>query len=264
MVDSLAGGMNQRALEFHAQQVRDMGYTILRDQIPTHVVEELAAAFKPIYADHLDETRENPNRGPMRHYIELPFAEPFYRSEIHADPDILAIVKSILGDDVQLIQYATDTPARGSEHQDWHCDLQSVFPQYPDTWHPPLVLAVNFAFVDVIDDNGPFEVADGTHLVPFDDAVQEIEHGDVQPKRLLMNVGDVLIRDPRCVHRGTPNTTDSPRPVAVLGFERSWSHSHSSRHAGSLNRSFYDSLSEIEQKLLQRIVKPARSPRTRN
>ena len=37
-----------------------------------------------------------------------------------------------------------------------------------------------------------------------------------------MNRGDVLIRDVRHIHRGSPNHTDQPRPMVVLGFSRRW------------------------------------------
>ena len=69
-----------------------------------------------------------------------------------------------------------------------------------------------------------------------------------------MNVGDVLIRDPRCVHRGTPNTTEVPRPVAVLAFERSWYHHISVRHPNPVQRDFFNTLSDLEQELLKRLV----------
>jgi hypothetical protein len=39
-----------------------------------------------------------------------------------------------------------------------------------------------------------------------------------------MAMGDVMIRDVRAVHRGTPNTTDVPRPMVVLGYSRRWYH----------------------------------------
>jgi hypothetical protein len=37
-----------------------------------------------------------------------------------------------------------------------------------------------------------------------------------------MELGDVMIRDVRALHRGTPNTTDEPRPMVVIGYSRSW------------------------------------------
>jgi len=37
-----------------------------------------------------------------------------------------------------------------------------------------------------------------------------------------MNLGDVMIRDVRGLHRGTPNLTKTPRPMVVLGYSRRW------------------------------------------
>jgi hypothetical protein len=37
-----------------------------------------------------------------------------------------------------------------------------------------------------------------------------------------MKLGDVMIRDVRALHRGTPNKTDMPRPMVVIGYSRSW------------------------------------------
>ena len=39
--------------------------------------------------------------------------------------------------------------------------------------------------------------------------------------RLLMDEGDVLVRDPRTVHRASPNLTAAPRPMqpgAIVSF----------------------------------------------
>jgi len=37
-----------------------------------------------------------------------------------------------------------------------------------------------------------------------------------------MKLGDVMIRDVRGLHRGTPNRTDVPRPMVVIGYSRRW------------------------------------------
>jgi hypothetical protein len=39
-----------------------------------------------------------------------------------------------------------------------------------------------------------------------------------------MELGDVLIRSPLALHRGTPNRTDTPRPMVVLGYVMHWLH----------------------------------------
>ena len=37
-----------------------------------------------------------------------------------------------------------------------------------------------------------------------------------------MNRGDVMIRDVRHIHRGTPNPSATPRPMVVIGYSRRW------------------------------------------
>ncbi len=39
---------------------------------------------------------------------------------------------------------------------------------------------------------------------------------------ITMELGDVMIRDVRALHRGTPNRTELPRPMVVIGYSRSW------------------------------------------
>ena len=75
----------------------------------------------------------------------------------------------------------------------------------------------------------------------------------------MLKVGDVLITDPRTLHRGTPNMTDTPRPFAVIGYHRDW---YLNEHLEKLEAnektpmlmdSFYNTLSSREQHLLRRI-----------
>ncbi|MEC8932786.1 MAG: phytanoyl-CoA dioxygenase family protein [Candidatus Latescibacterota bacterium] len=71
---------------------------------------------------------------------------------------------------------------------------------------------------DVTPENGPFEVCDGSLHIP--DSIEKLTNGELEFTPLYLRVGDVLVRDPRCIHRGSPNITDIPRGVAVLGFDR--------------------------------------------
>lgn len=251
--------MTAREIQDRVEELREPGYTILEGSIPKDIVEAVNQAFSPIWDAHQDAIRTDPNRGPMRHYIPLPYDVPFYDSAIHANPDLIAIVKTILGEDAQLTRYATDTPARGSVHQDWHGDVDVLFPEEPEYVPPPAVITVNFPLVDVNEENGPLEVADGTHRLPIQTAREQIERGEISGKPLCMKVGDILIRDPRCVHRGTPNNTDTPRPVAAVVFQRKWYRIHPHHRRFPLH--LYGRLSEEEQQLLQGIVEPRSAER---
>ncbi|HKY04264.1 MAG TPA: phytanoyl-CoA dioxygenase family protein, partial [Blastocatellia bacterium] len=87
---------------------------------------------------------------------------------------------------------------------------------------PPFQLAVNFPLVDVTAQIGPFEVARGTHVMTKAEGLQKIASGEIGLEPILMRVGDVMIRDVRGLHRGTPNRTQTPRPMVVIGYSRRW------------------------------------------
>ena len=244
--------MTEEQLAERAAEVRRTGYTILREQIPAAAVAEVAAAFAPVWEDHLGEIRANPNRGPMRHYIQLPFEPPFYQSRIHGDPGIVGVVRDLLGEDAEMVQYASDTPAKGSVHQDWHGDVPpSLFPEEPDLVTPPALIAVNFPFVDVGRENGPFEVADGSHRMPRPEALERIGRGGFERRELLMKVGDVLIRDPRCIHRGTPNRSDHTRIMLGISYTQSWFGGRNRDAVPELTRDQFDQLSDRGKRLLR-------------
>ena len=234
-------------------QILEDGYCVLRGHFPVDAVEAWRQAFNPIADAYLAEHADKPNRGPNRHYIPLPFRPPLYNPAFFNDDTILAIASGILGEQLVLDQFASDTSFKGSIHQDIHTDLQLLYPEQPDLILPPHFLAVNWPFVDVTPERGPFQIAEGTHLLPKAEALARIEAGVFPLNSLLMEVGDVMIRDPRCLHRGSPNLTNTPRVLAGFGLVRPWFYRHhTDRHP--IARSFWETLSEREQHLLQRLT----------
>jgi ectoine hydroxylase-related dioxygenase (phytanoyl-CoA dioxygenase family) len=184
-------------------------------------MEAWLEAFAPLLARHIEREGHRLNRGPGRYYVTLPFVEPFADPEVYEDDDVLGVVRGLVGEDATLVQLATDTPLLGSEYQDVHRDAPPLFPEWGRET-PPFQLAVNFPLVDVTQENGPFEVARGTHMMRKEDGMRLIESGEVELEPLEMRLGDVMVRDVRGLHRGTPNRTEEPRPMVVLGYSRRW------------------------------------------
>lgn len=195
------------------------GLVILRDHLPLDVLEAWRSAFAPLLADRI-ERQATAVRGDHRHYISLPFVGVFADERIFCDEDVLAIVERVAGEDPVMCQLATDTPLEGSTYQDVHRDTPALFEHEAET--PSFQLAVNFPLCDVTLENGPFETTFGTHRMDKDDAMRAYEHGDKPLSPITMRLGDVMIRDVRALHRGTPNTTSVPRPMAVIGYSRRW------------------------------------------
>ena len=197
---------------------------ILRNHFPREKLARWAEAFKPLLREQVAKDEHNPNRGAQRFYVTLPFQGLFADPEIFEDRDLLAIVERVAGPEPVLCQLATDTPLKGSDYQAWHADTPALFPEWKNNDTPSFQIAVNFALCDVGDANGPFETTFGTHRMNKDEAMAGLASGAIAQHRLPMAMGDVMIRDVRAIHRGTPNTTDQPRPMVVLGYSRRWLH----------------------------------------
>ena len=238
-------------IETQARQIREVGFCVLPGHLPRVLMQACNEAFAPILAAHMHEIAQNPNRGPRRHYIALPLTAPFYDPRIFADETIVAIVERLLGTDMTMAQYATDTPLSHSVYQAVHADVFELFPEEPEYPSPPAIIAVNFSYIDVTPQHGPFEVAHGTHLLQKEEALAKINSGDIALEPLFLNAGDVLIRDPRTLHRGSPNRTEDPRTVAVIGCQRAWLQRKAPANETPIPRALWDTFSEGEQKRLR-------------
>jgi ectoine hydroxylase-related dioxygenase (phytanoyl-CoA dioxygenase family) len=204
-----------------AEQVRAESLCILPQHIDGDIIAAWREAFTPLLQTHIEREGHLQNRGAARYYVTLPFEGVFADPRVFEDPDVLAIVEQLAGKDFVMCQLATDTPLHGSDYQELHRDAPALFPEWGRET-PPFQLAVNFPLVDVTAENGPLETTRGTHMMPKSDALEGIAAGKIAVEPIYMKAGDVLIRDVRAIHRGTPNRTHEPRPMVVLGYSRRW------------------------------------------
>jgi ectoine hydroxylase-related dioxygenase (phytanoyl-CoA dioxygenase family) len=204
-----------------ADEVKRDGFCVLRGHFSKDKLRAWREAFLPLLTQHIEKYAEQENRGKARYYVTLPFEGLFADEEIFADADVLAIVRELVGEDFTMVQLATDTPLRGSEYQDIHRDAPPLFPEIAAET-PAFQLAVNFPLVDVTEENGPFEVSRRTHRMTKEAGLRSIETGENPIEAVLLKLGDVMIRDVRGLHRGTPNASAEPRPMCVIGYSRTW------------------------------------------
>ena len=213
---------------YSQQQIQDLtnavlrdGFCILRNHFSVDTLKQWHQAFTPLLEDHIAREGDLQNRGAARYYVTLPFMAPFAEPTIYEDDVVLAIAGRLVGEDAVMCQLATDTPLLGSDYQAVHRDVPPLFPEISQET-PPFQLAVNFPLVDVTPENGPFEVARGTHMLTKEEGLRRLASGEVQLEPITLNLGDVMIRDVRGLHRGTPNRTNVPRPMVVIGYSRRW------------------------------------------
>jgi hypothetical protein len=204
-----------------AELERD-GICTIPGLIPRDTVDRWREAYDALVAQRAEVPGGLAPRGAGRHYVTLPWAPPFADPDVFANPVVLAVLDRVFAQEYVLVQLGADTAGPGSEYQETHRDYRPLF---DDTFVTPLyALAVNFPLVEVTPDNGPFEMARGTHVLPRDQGIAKVESGELPLEQFLAQPGDVSIRTPLALHRGTPNRTQAPRPVVVLGYVMHWLH----------------------------------------
>ena len=148
-----------------AEEVLEIGHCVLPGHFPESALAEFHAGFLPLLEDVAERIPEG-NRGPQRWAIGLPFAPPLHQSAFFDDDMVNRIVERVLGENMYISYYGTDTPINGSEYQKVHAEIPFLFPEEEDHVHPPFTLSVRFASVDMTPENGPFEAAERTQLLP--------------------------------------------------------------------------------------------------
>jgi ectoine hydroxylase-related dioxygenase (phytanoyl-CoA dioxygenase family) len=215
--------------------------------IPRDKVERWKTALDAIVAAREGRHGGLAPRGPGRHYLTIPWVEPFADPEVFANPTILGVLERVFAQEYVMVQLGADVAGPGSEFQEVHRDYRPLFDDSVVT--PLYALAVNFPLVEVTEENGPFQMARGTHVLSRDDGLAKIESGEAPIESLYAQPGDVSIRTPLALHRGTPNTTDEPRPMIVLGYVMHWLHTPEVEI--EVPRALYESWPEKTRSLLR-------------
>jgi ectoine hydroxylase-related dioxygenase (phytanoyl-CoA dioxygenase family) len=227
------------------------GYVTLRGAVPADIVEAAAEAFAPILRDCRESPRgegfyhvaleteavfwERNERWRIFPRLEGAFASPW----LVANPFALQLCRELLGEDCYCKFVSSDTLLPGSVIQAPHRELGIGW-----SWDPQGYV-VNVALGPCRDENGPLEVWPGAgHLwqnallarLALNADVQDGRNPDIESLaarlpsyRLLLEPGDILIRDPGLLHRGTVNETPEPRTLLTnCYFRRGYSHDYGS------------------------------------
>jgi hypothetical protein len=111
----------------------------------------------------------------------------------------------------------------------WHRDVVSLFGDFRiDGSLPPYFFTVLVPTVPISVENGPTEIVLGSHRTQ-DDILERLklttdsEHDlGVFSELALCNVGDIIIMDGRCIHRGRANQSCGGRDVLYMVWNKIW------------------------------------------
>jgi ectoine hydroxylase-related dioxygenase (phytanoyl-CoA dioxygenase family) len=112
------------------------------------------------------------------------------------------------------------------------------------------MLVVSFGLIEITTAHGPIEIAPGTHRMLRTAALESVKAGEIPLKPIPLKIGDVLIRHPWAVHRGTPNTTDTPRALATIRYVRRW-YADNSRDVNSVPLWLWRTFTPEQQSILR-------------
>lgn len=236
---------------YRIREIQEKGYCVVPRHLPARLIDVCREGFWPVLQEYLAVHRDEPNRGPHRHFLPMPFEPPCFAPEFFFDPEVLAIVRGVMDDRVVADQWGCDVPLHGSVYQDAHVDFRRpLFEEKPDLPLPVYMLVVSFGLDRIAAEHGPIEIAPGTHRMPRADALRAVQAGEIEMQPVPLEIGDVLIRHPWAVHRGTPNTTDTPRALASIRYVRRW-YADDSRDVASMSRSTWRALTPGQQGMMR-------------
>jgi ectoine hydroxylase-related dioxygenase (phytanoyl-CoA dioxygenase family) len=213
------------------------GFTTLVNVIDVDVIEKLAAIAMSNYEEAMNiiatknlsigiGVKEGFAEITQRHLhrFEMPYKmdDPAF-NEVFNSNEILSIVKQILGDDAIVVNRSVVISLPGSSDQAWHCDGPHISAV---EYLPCHCLNVFIPLVNINHTNGPTEFRPSSQCLTRDFQKQYL--AAFIGKRLkpivapCLSKGDVLLFDYRVLHRGKSNSSDSPRPILVFTFAKSF------------------------------------------
>ncbi len=239
-----AGQLSPMHLQQATLMLECSGLVVLRGALPPELVDRMKQQYDAIVDDcraslagkSLAELPWRSDGGTvfwivnarLRAFIRLKdaFADP----RVVANPFASAVMDNVLGRGFYCNSISSDTCLQGSTWQAPHRDIGFQPPGRPSG------TIVNIALMHCGLHNGPLEVwPGGSHLwraesfsryglQPFDqdkpNPAMERFAAQLPSLRLDLRPGDVLLRDPAMLHRGTPNTTPEPRVMLTIGYFR--------------------------------------------
>lgn len=253
MVQAIGGMVNYSAtdLDKFVEDLNRDGICIIPNVFDQRLIDEWLEAFEKLFRDRQNQIGGLAPRETARYYLTLPWVAPFANQAVFANPVIMGILERVFYQEFVMVQMGVDVPFFGSDYQEIHRDFRPLFTDHIVT--PLYALAVNFPLVEVTKENGPFQMARGTHLLPKEEGLSKIATGEILMESFYPKAGDVVVRSPLALHRGSPNRSNQPRPMVVMGYAMHWL--HTPKVDLTVPQAYYASLpSEIQQRLRCQVV----------
>jgi len=217
-------------IEEAATYFRLNGCLTLEKSFDPELVQAMQSDFLTSYAprDRAEVERTCLKVGVERFMFSVKLRPPYLEPGVYASPEVLPIVKDLLGDDCIIQSFGVVCAYPGAQLQHIHRDHPPLFAEAGglNAFFPPFALHVVIPLIDLDEATGTTALWEGSHRIKS--AREEQQWSKEQLERLegavlpMAQVGDCYLMDYRLRHTGTPNTSNLPRPILYIVYSRRW------------------------------------------
>src|SRR6201992_885620 len=206
-------------VQFHADKIRDDGFTVIERAAAPDLVEGLKDAIERTERDHHLGYAKTSFEGfkTVRINNLLIYDDLFWEVPLHAN--VLPVVERVLDKECLLSSFVSLVLGPGQEAQPIHEDTQLIPLPRP---HIPITINAIWALSDVRHDNGATRFGPGSHK--YDSSP---EYGrDYDAVTAIMKAGSVLLFDSALWHGGGANSSDERRYAFSCAYWWGWMGQH--------------------------------------
>jgi hypothetical protein len=251
-----ASELSRETIETASRSFRLDGALIIEDIVDAAIISEARRVIGETYSHYLDGSlHEDVARvGEGRLMIAIALEPPFDDPQLFANPYLLSILSSELDKGFVIGAFGVVCSLPSAPTQHCHYDGGILFPSSGfDRLLPAPAVTVGIPLVEMNEFHGTTALWLASHR---DDARATKEPG-ITP---VVREGSCMLWDFRLFHGGTPNRSNTPRPLLYLTYCRPWFVDHLNFNTKTnpkqkpllASKNFLSSLSEQHQRLLLR------------
>lgn len=223
--EGATGKMKEASLKAAVEAISHDGVVLIPQVIDVGHIDALEEKMQTDLRQLNDERRFEGSWSGIR---PPPF-DPYLFKDIIYNEMAIAVTHRLMGDGVVLDSYGANVAFNGEKAQAIHTDTYQLWPHLEVT-PPPHCIVVNVCLVDVDEINGGTKVWPGTQsdnrIVADSQNLTEEMVAEQEQRRpseqICSKKGDLILRDMRVWHCGTPNMTDTPRIMLAMIHRPKW------------------------------------------
>jgi hypothetical protein len=207
------------------------GFIVLRKFLPPDLVGRMHEELMPLITAEHDKAKDDGFKkgratgrlslhiGPFADLMRGALADELYRK----NPVVEELVDAVLGQGQWKHGWTVvEACWQGAEFMGWHSDQKIDETPDLEAPHETIRMTYNIPLVDFTWANGSTEFIPGSHRVPrgFHDTTELLQVPNIYPVQLHLERGDAVLRDGNTLHRGTPNLTDTVRPMLDQTYKK--------------------------------------------